>query len=457
MATGELYTKNRISIMKRIVDLINFNIAIHGAPKLINKDSLEENFFYDNIREHIIQYAIQYFYEDPEKWSVPAKNYFVRICLAYYVSNKFNIKFLSAMDDNDILPYDDQISPRYSIDPDTYDSIINTISIDRLEELIGYQKTLNVFSYLYNDIMRPITIGYNSMGQDFFDLISFKRNHIIEFYFSLFHRMRQQRIDFNTELEELSSCDMYGIPGNLLLNTPYENDNWEKLIQEVKNKIPLRSVSILTLDVARRIRDKYPELLIHISTHGSTDLTADDYTHGYIDVMNVAEPFYLKQKEAIRVARENGIQIKYIVNRGCVVNKSENMSSLFGQEIHCNNFTSIDRDNGPQVECEHVCDHLIQKHPWFQLAKVDLVKEILVFNHDIDIVKLSTRDNSLDEVKLLLDYWTSYKPTERIIDFKISDYQTFIQWVRYKAVECCGNCRTCMYCKRIFSDFIYEE
>lgn len=441
--------------MKKIREIMEFNMRALGAPDLVDKNCLGDTFFYDDNKDHVVEYAISYFSEEPERWSMPAKNYFVRICLAYYLSKKFNCDFERLMDSNDILPYDDQFSPVYSKDKEIYNRILSAASSDRpYWEELGYLKTIEVFGYLYEPVLKPVTIGYNGDGQAFFDLISFKKKHIIEYYMSLFHKMRQMPLDPKEELRTLASCNTYGIPANLLLNTPYENKQAISLIRRVKETINLRSVSVLSFKEARAIKEKYPELIVHLSTHGSFNLRPEDYASGYIDVLNVSEPWYLKQKEIIAAAKENGVKIKYIVNRGCLINKWENMSELIGKTIHCNDFGTGDGTGGSLSGCEHVCYKLMEKYPWLALSYVNLQKEHLLFNKDIDIIKISTRDNPLQEVKDLLDYWTTYKPTEKIIGLPIKDYAEFIKWCKIRMEICIGSCRDCKLCKVLYSKVI---
>lgn len=440
--------------MRHIQEIMEFNMRTLGAPDLVDKNCLGDAFFYDDNKDHIVEYAIRYFSEEPKQWSMPAKNYFVRICLSHYLSKKFNYDFKKLMDTNKILPYDDQFSPIYSRGKEIYDRILFVFKDIPYWKEPGYLKTIEVFEYLYKPILKPITIGYNGDGQEFFDLISFKKKHIIEYYASLFHKMRQMPLNPDEELRRLASCNTYGIPANLLLNTPDENNQALSLIQKVKETINLRSVSILSLKEARAIKEKYPELIVHLSTHGAFNLRPEDYASGCIDVLNVSEPWYLKQKKIIAAAKENGVKIKYIVNRGCLINKWENMSALIGKTIHCNDFGTGDGTGGDLSGCEHVCYKLLKKYPWLALSYVNLQKEHLLFNKDIDIVKISTRDNPLEEVKNLLDYWTSYKPTERILDLSIKDYDTFIEWCKYRIQMCNGFCYNCKICKTYYEKFI---
>lgn len=439
--------------IKTLKSILQFNMKALGAPELVDAHNLGDNFFTCTDKKRIIDYAVRYFYAEPEKWSMPAKNYFVRICLAHYLAEKYSMSFAELMDSNDILPYDDKLAPTYSEDKETYNAILQ-YAPEHMEILPGYQKTIEVFGYLYEECLKPITIGYNGMGQEFFDLISFKKKYIIEYYLSLFHKMRQNPLDPDEELRTLASCNTYGIPANLLLNTPDENKNWKELITKVKKAINLHAVSVLTLDAAKAIKEEFPELKVHLSTHGAFNLKPEDYAKGYIDVLNVSEPWYLEQKDIIAAAKANGVKIKYIINRGCLINKWKNMSLLAGQEVRCNDFGEGDGTGGPLTGCEHKCLQFLKEYPWLALAYVNMSKEFLLFNKDVDIVKISTRDNPLEEVKSLLDYWTDYRPSERIIDLPIKDYGAFVQWAKTRMTTCRGYCKNCMACKSFYDKIV---
>ena len=134
--------------MDRIYKLLQKNIKEKGLPELINRYTVkqERKFLLDE--EDIIKPARSYFYNDPKIWKLPAKNYFVRICIAYYISHLYNFNFYQVLDNNKILPYEDIYSVPYQEDKDTYDCIIKDIDIP---QTYGYKKTIDIFGYLYND------------------------------------------------------------------------------------------------------------------------------------------------------------------------------------------------------------------------------------------------------------------------------------------------------------------
>ena len=93
---------------------MRYNLKAYDKPELINAFDLpEEKFRIDEDREHIVRDVINYFKQDPKVWSLPAKNIFVRICLAYYL-DKHN--FVHLLNTDSILPYEDNFSLCYSQD-----------------------------------------------------------------------------------------------------------------------------------------------------------------------------------------------------------------------------------------------------------------------------------------------------------------------------------------------------
>ena len=430
--------------MQRIKDIMNFNLGVYGPPALMNKDELGDRFYIDE--ENIVELAASYFIFEPEKWAMPAKNYFVRLCIAKHLEDKGFGSFYELLDDNGVLPYDDRFSKSYHEAKETYEAIMARSQGD-WKKMAGYQKTIEIFGYLYEPILKPVTIGYNCSGQDFFDLISFKKKHILEYYFSLYHTMRQHKLDPKEELRKLGSCNTYGIPGNLLMNTNEEESIQDELLRSAMALLDLQSVSVLTLGAARRIKERFPQLKIHLSTHGSFNVKPEEFALGYFDVLNISEPWQLKQKDIIQAAWENGVKIKYIVNRGCVVNKMENMSKLFGCKINC---CHHGKEGDPLSGCDNVCGRLAESMPWLKLTHIDIPKEVLAFRKDIDILKISTRENPLSDVKSLLDYWTSYKPTKNFIGVDIRDYAAFVDWAKFRTEHCIGDCKKCLACKYFY-------
>lgn len=132
------------NIIGRIVD----HIKHKPLPDMINQYTIkqEHKFLFDD--QDIINPARSYFYKDPKIWKLPAKNYFVRICLAFYVAELYKLNPFILMNYNEILPYEDIYSKRYNEDKNTYDAIMNNVDITNS---YGYRKTIEIFGYLYYD------------------------------------------------------------------------------------------------------------------------------------------------------------------------------------------------------------------------------------------------------------------------------------------------------------------
>jgi hypothetical protein len=420
-------------------EYLKFNLKAQDTPRLFDATKLDGRQFNVN-HKNVAWTAAMYFHADPDVWELPAKNYFVRICLAYYISRRYRESFYDLLNDKDLLPYDDRYSGTYDEDKETYDKILDITYPGCFETFLGYQHTIDVFGYLYDPIIsdHSLTIGYNLTGQEFFDTICFKKRYIEEFFFSLTHTMPKQKLDTEDVLAQLRDCDTYGIPGNLLLNTEASEGAWQQLIQSAMDAVPLQAVTVLTIDYAEKVKKAFPDLQVHISTHGATKLKAEDLGSGYVDVLNVAEPYYYSEQQQglIRRCKELGIRVKYIVNRGCVNNKHYLMSELVGRPIMC---------------CQNYqCKQLLKEVPWLDLVRTNLYKEMLPY-YDFKYLKISTRELSNEKVRQELEYWTSTVPTKKVGQIEITpdNYNTFIVWCKTKA-SCKGNCSRCDKCKKIY-------
>lgn len=133
-------------LIKKILEI---NIRNKGLPKQINRYNLDKTQFIET-KNNLVNDIVSYFYKDPDIWKLPAKNYFLRICLALYCSIKFNKDFYECLDTNDILPYNDLFTRPYNIDKYIYDSILSEISINKIVNSYGYKKTIEIMGYLYN-------------------------------------------------------------------------------------------------------------------------------------------------------------------------------------------------------------------------------------------------------------------------------------------------------------------
>lgn len=438
----EGHNMNKNKIKKRL----EYNLKAYGAPKLVNAEHLDETKF-RYTTENIAETAVSYFKADPEIWEFPAKNYFVRICLAYHLSDTAD-EYFDLLNDNSILPYDDRYSKTYSEDPETYDKIFDLAG--DFEFTPGYAKTIEIFGYLYDSPLhgKKLTVGYNATGQEFFDTIAPFKNDIEEFFFSFTHTMPKAPLKYQDVYLSLMSSNHYGIPANLLLNTEHDQEIWEREIEDAIECSCLQAVTVLDLDTARKIKAKYPWLKIHISTHGAMNIKLEDLDRDLIYAFNANEPYWQQERPVIDRCRELGIIVKYIVNRGCVFGKHDMMSKVSGRDIMC---------------CYgYQCQQLMKEQPWLSLTRTNLFKE-QVKGIRSDILKISTRERTNKEIRELLTYFTNLKPSQRISmmfadDVKLTDsnYPYFLDWVNVKQ-DCSGECAECRKCEKLFKEIKDHE
>ena len=428
-----------------INERLTYNLRTYGAPKLVNAESLDESRF-RYTTDNIISTAVSYFKKDPDVWEFPAKNYFVRICIAHALAGDEK-EFYELLDDNSILPYDDRYSKPYSEAKGIYDAIIG--SVEDMGATPGYRKTMEIFGYLYEHPLRgkKLTIGYNLTGQEFFDTISFKKKYIEEFYFSFCHTMPKQPLDPEEVFRGLTESCQYGIPANLLLNTEEECENCKELIEKALLCCEkLHAVSVLDYDTAKRIKEDYPWIRVHISTHGAQTLKVSELDPAIIFCVNLNEPtvYGQHQQDIIKACRERHIKIKYIVNRGCVCNKHDMMTKLSGRYIMC---------------CQkYQCKQLRKDFPWIDLCRTNLTKEMLVYWHP-DYIKLSTREMDNKTMHHMLEFWTSAEPTKKLSRIRIPEakYDIFMEWIRTRCLECDGECWKCDKCKGFYERLTEDD
>ena len=430
-------TKNKIK--KRLA----YNLKVYGAPKLVNAEDLDESRF-RYTTENIAETAISYFYADPEVWEFPAKNFFVRVCIAYALADTAK-EFYELMDDNEILPYDDRYSMPYSFAATRriYDQILDAVMTEDIENLPGYKKTMEIFGYLYESPLhgRKLTVGYNVTGQDFFDTLAPFKRDIEEFFFSFTHTMPKAPLKYKDVYLSLMSSNHYGIQANLLLNTEHDQELWEKEIEDALACTCLQAVSVLDIATARKIKAKYPSLKIHISTHGALDIKPEDLDPNLIYAFNVNEPYWQQQRPLVDRCHELGIVVKYIVNRGCVFGKHDMMSKVSGRDIMC---------------CQgYQCQQLMKEQPWLSLTRTNLFKE-QVKDFRSDVLKLSTRERDNKQIRDMLAYYTTPEASQRIsmmfaddVELTDSNYPYFLEWVKAKN-DCSGWCDTCRKCEELF-------
>lgn len=418
-----------------------YNLKAYGPPKLVNAKSLDESRFRFTT-ENIIGDAISYFEKDPDVWSFPAKNYFVRICIAKALADN-DKEFYELLSDSSILPYDDRYSKPYDEDKETYDAIIN--AVDDIQASFGYKGTWKVFGYLYDTPLhgKKVSTGYNLTGQEYFDtILPYKKIHE-EFFFSFTHRMHRDPIDKNSVFNGLKNSNQYGIPSNLLLNTEEDEKIWKEEIGAAFNCTDLQSVSVLDMETARKIKTKYPDLRIHISTYGAQKFRPDDLDPEIIYAFNVNEPSWHEEREVVNRCRELGIKIKYIVNRGCVFGKHDMLTKIIGRHFEC---------------CfghQNLCTELANSYPWIDLVRSSIYKE-QILGLDADILKISTREKTNESVHNLLKYYTDFSLTDHIgknILLTENNWSYFAEWIKTKET-CSGKCAECRKCEQFYKKML---
>jgi hypothetical protein len=87
--------------------------------------------------EEIIENTIRHFYEYVPFFIYPAKSYFVAILYAKWISKDFNENFYQLLDDEMLLAGNDPFFIRYSESREIYNSILERVSINNIDETIG--------------------------------------------------------------------------------------------------------------------------------------------------------------------------------------------------------------------------------------------------------------------------------------------------------------------------------
>lgn len=363
---------------------------------------------------------------------------FVRICIAHHLAEK---NFYELLNNDTILP--EKYGPSYHEDKDTYDKLL--VTLGNIEKDPRYEGIVKKVSYLYETPLhgRMITLGYNLTGQEFFDTIAPFKKDIEEFFFSFTHSMPQFPLKYEDVYKGIEGTYQYGIPANLLLNIKGDNDIWEKLVEDAMKVTKLQAVSVMSEEMGHKIREKYPHLKIHISTHGVNSLDPDNLDIDLIDTVNIDEPEMYNSQRIIDACLKAGIKIKFIVNRDCMLGRYHTLSKFAGKPIKCCQGT-----HGP-------CFQARREHPWLELATTALYKEQALHSY-ASYIKLSTRELNNEIIKDMLEYWTNYKSTQMIgIATRITDasYPIFLEWIKLRET-CSGDCFSCRKCKDVYARII---
>ncbi len=306
---------------------------------------------------------------------------------------------------------------------------------------------------------KSLSVGFNIMnGQYFFDTLSLYDKYIKEYFFSVSEGLCGEPYNSNLFIETLGKLDTYNIPANIIFNNMNSFDNYEKTINILKSLINVKSVTILHQEQAEKIRNKFPELEIHLSVRFfdrgklSSNIAPIKSCKDIIDVINISPSFSYNDTKLIDIIHEYGIKVKILVNEGCIINKSDNYCMFDGfTESTCNinPFSSY--------PCQSVCIEVRKKYPWTQICTNYIYKENLKYIN-YDIIKISGRILNLKKVTNQLTYWTSSDKTQFLnlrdegpID--ISDkYNIFLEYIETRS-KCKGFCNTCKRCKKFYNIF----
>lgn len=192
----------------------------------------------------------------------------------------------------------------------------------------------------YSVAPKTLTVDYNLSGQTFFNMLLKYKPYVEEFYFSLKYTMRKVPLNEDHVFRTLSTCNTYGITGNLLLNYKTEDNDWERLIRKLMSILPIQSVSVLSCDTGKKIKEKFPKLKIHISTENSSNLRLNEINPDILYCVNLEEPLIYDPhvKNILKKCLSSGVKTKFICNRGYIVYQHHMLRKLMdNNHISCCN------------------------------------------------------------------------------------------------------------------------
>lgn len=300
-----------------------------------------------------------------------------------------------------------------------------------------------------------LSVGYNLDGQNFFDVLNKYHNYIHSYFFSLTRSMKGNMLKADEVLDKLKNCNTYNIPGNLLLNHPDDQSNWDELITIAKKAVNINAITLISLDNIEDIKQKYPELEIHLSVRFfDWNFNIPDYMlisrdediiKKYVDVINISGSKSFNDGSLVDYIHSLGCKTKMIVNEGCIINRHENYKLFYG-------YNNCRCDVG---KCFRTCDSITRDYPWMTLSRINLFKEIIEYDRNrFDILKISARSLSNDKIDHMLEYWTSEDQTSIIFNSINTErnYPAFREYCKRK-MECNGICIKCMDCKKFYTAF----
>jgi len=72
---------------------------------------------------------VRHFHEKVDEWIYPAKSYFVAVCYASWISSDYGEDLIDLLKDSMLLAGNDPYFVTYNQDPETYDKILNDITL----------------------------------------------------------------------------------------------------------------------------------------------------------------------------------------------------------------------------------------------------------------------------------------------------------------------------------------
>lgn len=284
-------------------------------------------------------------------------------------------------------------------------------------------------------------------GQNFFNMLSKYEPYIEEFFFSLTHSLLSEPLDGDEVCRQLSRCNTYGIPGNLLLNKIWMDGDWESLIRKASEVVDLQSATVLTYEIAKAVKEKFPHLKLHISTEGVEDLKSEEVDPEVIYCVNLYEPGIHgeEMQQILKACIERGVKTKFIANQPCFVNRHHMIRKLLNdKKIHC---------------CNSMCQAYVKipGYEWLDLCRVNYYKEMMDYWKP-DYLKISSRAISTKEAEELINYWITPSRTERVHNLDMSkSYDLVLKWIKTRMTECTGWCDTCRKCEGIYKQLMERK
>lgn len=316
-------------------------------------------------------------------------------------------------------------------------------------------------NYIKNNCL---SVGYNnSIGQPFFDLLQKYRMYIHSYFFSVSETyLNTRKLNTGNEIAKFDNIDTYNIPANVIFNSikNESNDNYKCIINELTKRVNLRAITVIDPEMGIKIKEKYPDIEIHISTryfdadwnyieskHGFDFVDKLKLLEGKADVVNLSQ-MSVHDYEIQKLCRSMGFKIKFIVNEGCIFNLHFNYSHL----PECENISCYNKKG----KCGYDCILVTYTYPFMELARTYLYKEELKYM-DYDILKLKSRQiKSVEELERLISPWISPHRTKLVSNIRIENddaYSVFEKFIRDRS-RCNHMCAQCMKCEEYYNKLI---